>query len=36
MMDKGELRRDLFIEDGLHMNEKGYQLWYGVIKEFID
>lgn len=35
MMDRGKLRRDLFIEDGLHMNEKGYQLWYGVIKEYI-
>lgn len=31
----GKLQRDLFIEDGLHMNAKGYQLWYGVIKEFI-
>ena len=29
--DHGVVRQDLFIEDQLHMNEKGYQIW----KEFI-
>jgi lysophospholipase L1-like esterase len=35
MTVNGKLQRELFIEDGLHMNAKGYQIWYGVIKEFI-
>lgn len=36
MLEKRKLKRDLFIEDGLHMNEKGYQLWYNVIKNYMD
>jgi lysophospholipase L1-like esterase len=27
----GKPRADLFIEDGLHMNRKGYALWRGII-----
>ena len=34
MLENKKLKRDLFIEDGLHMNEKGYDIWYNVIKEF--
>lgn len=36
MLDHGKLRKDVFIEDGLHMNNKGYQLWYNIIKEYIN
>jgi len=37
MLDtKGRLRSDLFIKDGLHMNEKGYALWYNLIKPYIN
>jgi lysophospholipase L1-like esterase len=25
--EKGEPRKDIFLEDGLHMNDKGYDLW---------
>lgn len=33
MLDgNGELRRDLFVEDGLHMNTKGYDIWEKVIR----
>ena len=36
MLQKRKVRNDIFIEDGLHMNEKGYQIWYETIKEFVD
>ena len=32
----GKPRRDLFIRDGLHLNEKGYKLWTSVIRPLID
>ena len=30
-----ELRQDIYIKDGLHMNSKGYELWYQVIKNYV-
>lgn len=36
MLDKKNVRQDIFIEDGLHMNVKGYELWYNVIKNYIE
>ncbi|QBA64637.1 GDSL-type esterase/lipase family protein [Muriicola soli] len=37
VMIKGEeLNESLFIEDGLHMNEKGYSLWYEVLKPYLN
>ena len=36
MLEGRKLREDLFIEDGLHMNNKGYEIWYEVIKEFVN
>lgn len=35
MLDGKKLKKDIFIADGLHLNEKGYQIWYQTIKEFI-
>ncbi|MDN3670049.1 SGNH/GDSL hydrolase family protein [Echinicola jeungdonensis] len=36
MLDEnGQPKEDIFIEDGLHMNAKGYDLWAKVLKEFI-
>lgn len=36
MLDEnGNVYRDIFIEDGLHMNKKGYDLWAKVIGEFL-
>jgi len=36
MFDKnGKVYEDIFIEDGLHMNKKGYDLWTEVIGEFL-
>jgi lysophospholipase L1-like esterase len=36
MLDKnGEVFKDIFIEDGLHMNSKGYDLWMPVITKLM-
>jgi len=35
MLDKRNVKQDIFIEDGLHMNAKGYELWYDIIKNYI-
>ena len=36
MLDEnGNVFTDIFIEDGLHMNKKGYDLWAKVIGEFL-
>ncbi len=36
MLDKRKVKQDIFIEDGLHMNDKGYDIWYDVIKNYMD
>jgi lysophospholipase L1-like esterase len=36
MLEKRQLKKELFVEDGLHMTAEGYRLWYSVIKEFVD
>ena len=37
MLDEnGEVLKDIFIEDGLHMNKKGYDLWDRVIRPFVE
>ncbi|NQU88756.1 MAG: G-D-S-L family lipolytic protein [Mariniphaga sp.] len=28
--------KEIFIEDGLHMNKKGYDLWFNVLKDYFD
>ncbi|MCD8080770.1 MAG: hypothetical protein LUF04_10305 [Bacteroides sp.] len=30
--DKGELREELFLEDRLHINQEGYDLWKAILK----
>lgn len=32
----GEVRKDLFIEDHLHMNRKGYEIWKNVLTKFVN
>lgn len=29
--ETGELRRELYVDDGLHLNRKGYRLWASII-----
>lgn len=36
MLNKRKLKTHLFIEDGLHMNRQGYDLWYAVLKDYIN
>lgn len=36
MLNKeGEPIEDIFVEDGLHMNSKGYDIWAKVLKKFL-
>ncbi len=35
MLNGRKLKKDIFIEDGLHMNQKGYDLWYEVMKDLV-
>lgn len=35
MLNRRKLKKDLFIEDGLHMNAKGYDLWEEALKDFV-
>ncbi len=36
MLDGRRPIKDIFIEDGLHMNAKGYELWFSVIKNYLN
>ncbi len=37
MLDKnGNVMQDIFIEDGLHMNEKGYNLWKKELDKYLE
>ncbi|MCM4170577.1 G-D-S-L family lipolytic protein [Arenibacter sp. TNZ] len=36
MMDDKKVRQDIFLGDGLHMNSKGYDLWFSVIQPFMN
>lgn len=35
MLNGRKVRKDIFVEDGLHMNKIGYNLWYQQIKPFL-
>lgn len=36
MLDKdGSPKKDIFLEDGLHMNAKGYAIWQKIIKPYL-
>lgn len=35
MLEGKKVKKDIFIEDGLHMNSKGYDIWYSVMKPFM-
>ncbi|MFD0988864.1 GDSL-type esterase/lipase family protein [Mariniflexile jejuense] len=36
MIENKKLKKELFINDGLHMNKDGYELWYTVIKNYVN
>ncbi len=35
MLDGKKLRQDIFIDDGLHLNSKGYELWDQIISNYV-
>ncbi|NHF61261.1 G-D-S-L family lipolytic protein [Flavobacteriaceae bacterium TP-CH-4] len=35
MLEGRKINEELFIEDGLHMNGKGYDIWYEVLKPYV-
>ena len=36
MLEKdGTPIKDIFVEDNLHMNEKGYKIWQRIIKPYL-
>ena len=36
MLDGRSVKSDIFIEDDLHMNAKGYEIWFGVMKPYLE
>ncbi len=36
MLEKGELNEGLFAEDGLHMNQEGYQIWSKALQPYVN
>lgn len=36
MLHGRKVKRDIFSDDGLHMNAKGYTIWYDVLKPFVE
>ena len=34
MLDEEGIREEIFLEDGLHMNEKGYAIWEQILEPF--
>ena len=36
MLDNNHVKKDIFIEDGLHMNDKGYDIWFNVLKPYVN
>lgn len=35
LQENGLVRQDLFVDDGLHLNEKGYEIWSNVIRPIL-
>ncbi len=36
MLNSRKLKTDIFIKDGLHMNQKGYNIWYEAVKDLVN
>jgi lysophospholipase L1-like esterase len=34
--ENGEVRKDIFLEDNLHMNAKGYKIWQEVLTPYVE
>ncbi len=36
MLNGRKLKNNIFIEDGLHMNQQGYDIWYAAMKDLVN
>ena len=36
MLDGRKVKQDIFIEDGLHMNKKGYDIWFEALSPYVN
>jgi len=36
MLQGGEVRKELFGADGLHMNRAGYKLWTSIVRPYLN
>ncbi len=36
MLEGRKVKQAIFLEDGLHMNKQGYDIWYNVLKDFVN
>ena len=36
MLQGRKVKQDIFINDGLHMNAKGYDIWYTILQPFME
>ena len=36
MLSRRKVKEDIFIEDGLHRNAKGYEIWYETLKPYLE
>ncbi|MDC6352547.1 GDSL-type esterase/lipase family protein [Zeaxanthinibacter sp. PT1] len=36
ILDDKQVRPDIFLEDGLHMTDEGYKIWYNVLKNHLN
>ena len=36
LTEEGKANPELFVEDGLHMNKKGYEIWAKLVKPELD
>ncbi|MDB2606380.1 GDSL-type esterase/lipase family protein [Zobellia sp.] len=36
MLNGRKVKEDIFAKDGLHMNSKGYDIWYSVLEDYVN
>ena len=36
LLENNEANPELFVEDGLHMNSKGYEIWTKLVKSYLE
>ena len=36
LLENNKANPELFVEDGLHMNSKGYEIWKKLVKSYLE